>query len=82
MPSDQTPTTLRPRTRRFFRWLALTGSLGIVVSIWCSVLPRIAATPRMRRQLVFLDERGIDPSAMFYTELDVMESILDRLENR
>lgn len=46
--------------------------------LWCIVLPWIAAQPRMKRQLDFLDDRGIDPSAMFYTELDAMDGILKK----
>ncbi len=34
----------------------------------------------MREYSRWLDERGIDPSAMYYTELEAMEPILHRLE--
>ena len=39
-----------------------------------------ANQPAMKQRLEFLDARGIDPSAMFYTELDAMDEILDRME--
>jgi hypothetical protein len=34
----------------------------------------------MKEHLQFLDDKGIDPSAMFYTELDAMDAILEKIE--
>ncbi|QDS97278.1 hypothetical protein [Adhaeretor mobilis] len=48
--------------------------------IWCVALPQFAATPRMHARIEWLEERGIDPSAMYYTELEAMRPILRRLE--
>ena len=59
--------------------LAATVFLGV---FWCGVLPWVAAQPKMQQQLEFLDDRGIDPSAMFYTELDVMDEILEKSKIR
>ena len=54
---------------------------GVVIAIvWCVVLPQMAGLPPVREYMDWLDERGIDPSAMYYTELPAMEPILDRLE--
>jgi hypothetical protein len=54
---------------------------GLVIAIvWCVVLPQMAGLPPVREYMNWLDERGIDPSAMYYTELPAMEPILDRLE--
>lgn len=61
------------------RALLGTWTVGIAV-VWCVVLPRIAGRPATQQRLQFLDERGIDPSAMFYTELDCMGPILEKLE--
>ena len=58
----------------------LIGAFAVIGLVWCVVLPWVATLPEMQRQLTFLDERGIDPSAMFYTELEVMTPILDELE--
>lgn len=63
-------------------WRALAcGLLGVALT-WCVVLPWIAARPLVRERLEWLDARGIDPSAMYYTELDAMDAILVRLEGR
>jgi hypothetical protein len=59
------------------------GMVGCLLAvIWLQVLPWVAAQPKMAAHLEHLDEQGIDPSAMFYTDLDAMEPILKRLERR
>lgn len=76
------------RARIPFRWLAQSPWTGKTLSFaaavigvsvtWLIVLPRYAQQPAMREHLRWLDEQRIDPSAMYYTELEVMESILAR----
>ena len=46
---------------------------------WLVVLPRVAHQPRVRASLEAFEANGIDPSAMFYTELGAMEDVLARL---
>lgn len=66
----------------------LSGRLGLGLTfclmavIWLRVLPWVAAQPKMAAHLEQLDKQGIDPSAMFYTDLEAMEPILRRLECR
>ncbi len=59
----------------------LIAAVTAIACVWCVVLPWYASQPKMKKHLQFLDDRGIDPSAMFYTELDAMDAILDKLEN-
>jgi len=66
----------------FGRWLMLIGMISAITVVWCVALPKLAEQPRVQEHLVFLDSKGIDPSAMFYTELDAMDEILKRIENR
>lgn len=73
MNQSQIGSNATPVTQRWGRFLM---GLVVIVIVWCGVLPWIAVQPAMVRQLEFLDEKGIDPSAMFYTELDAMDSIL------
>ena len=69
-------------SRRSHSLLSLAlSSLGITL-LWCIVLPWLSARPLVRERLEFLEQRGIDPSAMFYTELEAMDAILERLEGR
>ncbi len=63
-------------------WLALSLCTLAIALLWCVFLPWLSARPRVQQRLEFLAQRGIDPSAMFYTELDLMDTILDRIEGQ
>lgn len=52
------------------RWLRLGIALGLVTLTWLVVLPRLADAPPVKRHIETMQAAGIDPSAMFYTELD------------
>ncbi|MEZ6076075.1 MAG: hypothetical protein R3C09_08970 [Pirellulaceae bacterium] len=54
----------------------------VLAGIWLVILPWIARQPQMATHLQWLEEQGIDGGAMFYTELEAMEPILERLERR
>ncbi len=54
-------------------------ALIVVGALWLIVLPWAANRPKMAAHLQWLDDEGIDPSAMYYTELDMMEPIFTRL---
>ena len=54
------------RTRRIASFAACTLFVAIV---WLGLLPLVARQPPVRRHIERLDDRGIDPSAMFYTEV-------------
>ncbi|KLU02094.1 putative signal peptide and transmembrane protein [Rhodopirellula islandica] len=62
--------------QRCYRIGGLAGLIALLSIIWLVVLPAYARQPEMRQHLKWLDDRGIDPSAMYYTELDVMDDIL------
>jgi hypothetical protein len=62
------------------RWSALLLSLAAIASIWLGVLPRLANRSETRRQIDFLDARGIEPGAMFYTELSAMHGVIARMD--
>lgn len=59
------------------RLLAVWGAIGLV---WLAVLPAIAERPRVKARLETLKSQGIDPSAMYYSELDAMDDVLARLD--
>lgn len=66
----------RQQTGRF----VLAAITATTLVVWLVVLPRIAEGPEMRRYLNDLDRQGINGNATYYTELDMMDRILDRLE--
>ena len=51
-----------------------------IALLWCWLLPSISNYPTVKQRLDGLDDQGIDGGAMFYTELDVMDRILHRIE--
>ncbi len=61
-------------------WRALALSGLALALVWGVALPWLSARPAVRDRLRFLDAKGIDASAMYYTELEAMGPILDRLE--
>lgn len=62
--------------------LRLAIGLSAAAVVWLIVLPRMAATDGVREYLRRLDERHINAGAMYYTELEAMTPILQRLHGR
>ncbi len=60
-------------------WVQLVVGLGAILVLWLAVLPRIADQPPVQRHIEFLEQRQIDPSAMFYTELEPMAEVRARI---
>lgn len=58
----------------------LALSVGCLLLIWLAVLPLVSTVPSVHARQEWLDSQGIDPGAMYYTELESMRPILDRLE--
>lgn len=50
----------------------------LVAGVWGVLLPRLADTPQVRARTRWLEEHQIDPAAMYYTELPMMERVLQR----
>lgn len=72
-------STAQTRMRRRGRLALFVWSAAICV-VWLIILPELSNRVEMRQRAEFLESRGIDPSAMFYTELDAVDPLLDRLE--
>lgn len=60
--------------------IRLVIAVSVLACVWLVILPWYSRQPAMEAHLQWLDERGIDPSAMYYTELEAMQPILQRLE--
>ena len=61
------------------RWVKLFIAVGVVAAVWLIFLPRAAKAPATADRLIWLEEKGIDPSAMYYTELEMMTPTFERL---
>ncbi len=55
-------------------WLALCGICTAAIFLWGLVLPWVATWPSMAARIERNAERGIDPSAKFYSELEGFSS--------
>ena len=49
-------------------WIGLLVATGVIASVWLGVLPRVAQFEPVARDMQFLESRGIDPSARYYTD--------------
>ena len=58
------PVSLRPAAAR------LLADSVLVSLVWCGLLPRLLTLGPVHRHVALMEERGVDPSAMYYTELE------------
>ena len=68
-----------PAHTRILRLAVWTSAIAVV---WLVVLPWLARQPAIDARIRRLDAQGIDPSAMYYTELESMRPILEELNRR
>jgi len=50
--------------------LRLAGGALVIAGIWGVLLPRMLAWGPVARHVKLMEERRVDPSAMYYTELE------------
>jgi hypothetical protein len=62
--------------------IKLAIACSVLLIVWLVLLPWLAAQPSVESRLDFLDQNGIDASAMYYTELECMDAILEKIEGR
>lgn len=64
------------------RFVRLSVCCACLAGVWMVLLPRVQQTKAYQARQQLFRERQIDPSAMFYTELDCLDAALDRTRNR
>ncbi|MGB7325287.1 MAG: hypothetical protein WBD31_10490 [Rubripirellula sp.] len=62
--------------------IKLASCVLAIAVIWLVVLPWIGRRAVVSERIDWLDSKGIDASAMYYTELDAMQPILQKLNRR
>lgn len=50
--------------------LRLVAGAAITATVWCGLLPRLLEVAPIREHVALMEARGVDPSAMYYTELE------------
>ena len=58
---------LHSPTRAIVRLVA--GGM-LVAAVWCGLFPRLLEWPPVARHVALMEERRVDPSAMYNTELE------------
>ncbi|MCD0460721.1 hypothetical protein [Roseiconus lacunae] len=51
----------------------LLAIIVVIVLLWGIVLPRLSQTTTVRQREAWLEQKGIDPAAMFYTDLPLLD---------
>ena len=61
-------------------WLGFAAVALAATGTWLVVLPWIGSQPDVAARIQEEQQRGIDPSAMFYSDLELLPPIAHRLE--
>jgi hypothetical protein len=56
--------------------------LAAIALVWGIALPWLSDRPSIKQRIEHHERQGVDPSAMFYTELDVMQRIIEKNNQR
>lgn len=56
-------------------WSSLCLAVSAILIVWTFVLPWIGSRQPVRSQIENLDRHGVDPAALYYTDLEAMERI-------
>lgn len=80
MQSGATQSAASLRAFRGYGALGLWS--GAIALVWLVGLPWWAQRDTMRERIEWLHARQVDPSAMYYTELEAMKPILRELNRR
>jgi hypothetical protein len=48
--------------------------------VWTLVLPQIAEREPISSRMQFFAERGVDPAALYYTDIEAMERLAARVD--
>jgi hypothetical protein len=50
--------------------IRLTVGVAVTAAVWCGLLPRLLTLGPVARHVRLMEARGVDPAAMYYTELE------------
>ena len=56
-------------------WAALSLCIATIAIVWMLILPWIGEQQSVKSNIEHLKQRGIDASALYYTDLEAMEQI-------
>ena len=75
--SSEDPPEERTYSRQ--RWVPFLLLVTGVCLLWLVVFPQIATIPQVKTDIDFLEEKQIDPTAMFYSDLETIEDTVQEV---
>lgn len=60
--------------------LKFAAALAVLALVWLVVLPLIGRQPIVSQHIEQQQQRGVNPSALFYSELEFLPDVLHRFE--
>ena len=74
----ETVCETRP-SQRGLRFVVAIVAVGV---LWLVLLPNLGEVPTIRAQIEANEAQGINPGAMYYTELEAMPRIIDEVDRK
>ena len=59
--------------------LSLGVTILTITVVWIFVLPWVGSRPSVRARIEHLDRKGVDPSALYYTDIEAMGRVESNL---
>jgi hypothetical protein len=66
----------RAMDRTLRGWIGLVAAVLVIVATWTIVLPTLGSRPALRSSIDRREALGVNANAMFYTELECMETLV------
>ena len=73
------PMTINRTESQPFGLFRLVAWIVPLAAFWLLALPWLSSRPSVAAYIQWLDDCGVDPSAMYYTDLEAMKPIRERL---
>lgn len=67
------------KSRKSAGWATLSAAIAATLLIWTLALPWIGSRDSLRSRIDALDRQGIDPAALYYTDLEAMQRVESKL---
>lgn len=64
------------------RVMAFFVAVALVATVWLALLPWLGRQGPIRRHVEQQQQTGVDPSAMFYSELEILPPLAHRVERQ
>lgn len=60
--------------------LKFAAALTVLAVVWLVILPLIGRQPAVSQHIEHQQQRGVNPSALFYSELEFLPDVVHRFE--